>query len=166
MFGAGSGVRDPRTRREVSHKIQIRTTPSQRPGERGAVSRTSVAAILVLVLVLVVPAHIAGAPAAAGPPATSTSPAVPAPTDSHSRPAGMGGVDASRPEIPLGAPPRALYPSDVSSSTPGGPAPLLRSAIDRHNFTAAWAAGYRGQGVNVAVVDQGVDFGHPDLNQS
>jgi hypothetical protein len=35
--------------------------------------------------------------------------------------------------------------------------------IDVHNAREAWAQGYRGSGVKVAVLDSGVDFGHPDL---
>src|SRR5436309_2288467 len=70
------------------------------------------------------------------------------------------------PGFPLGAPPKALYPSDGFRTDSSGPALDLRSAIDRHNFPAAWAQGYRGGGVNIAVVDQGLDFGHPDLDTS
>ena len=32
-----------------------------------------------------------------------------------------------------------------------------------HKSSAAWAKGFTGQGVNVAVIDSGVDFAHPDL---
>ena len=32
-----------------------------------------------------------------------------------------------------------------------------------HKSSKAWAKGYTGKGVRVAVLDQGVDFGHPDL---
>ena len=88
-------------------------------------------------------------------------------------PAGMAGPNDGVPsfqpgtEIASGTAPKAYYPSDAYHPTSAvGPVPLLRSAIDRHNFPVVWAQGYRGQGVNVAVIDQGVDFGHPDLNGS
>ena len=35
--------------------------------------------------------------------------------------------------------------------------------LDIHNVRDAWAQGYRGQGVTTALIDSGVDFGHPDL---
>lgn len=34
---------------------------------------------------------------------------------------------------------------------------------DTHGFHEAWQAGYTGEGVRVAVLDGGTDFGHPDL---
>ena len=35
---------------------------------------------------------------------------------------------------------------------------------DTIGASKAWAKGYTGSGVNVAIIDSGVDFGHPDLN--
>lgn len=42
-------------------------------------------------------------------------------------------------------------------------APESWHTVDIQDVRPAWAAGYRGEGVKVAVVDSGVDFGHPDL---
>ena len=57
------------------------------------------------------------------------------------------------------------YPSSGSPAPLGrlGPVPLLANAVQHHHFDDAWALGYRGAGVRVAVVDEGVDFGHLDL---
>jgi subtilisin family serine protease len=35
--------------------------------------------------------------------------------------------------------------------------------LDVHHVRDAWAQGFQGKGVKVAVLDSGVDFGHPDL---
>jgi len=35
--------------------------------------------------------------------------------------------------------------------------------LDNHKSKAAWDKGYTGEGVRVAVLDSGIDFGHPDL---
>jgi subtilisin family serine protease len=45
------------------------------------------------------------------------------------------------------------------------PVPTLSNSwnLNQINAPAAWAAGYRGQGVTVAVIDSGVDIIHPDL---
>ncbi len=43
----------------------------------------------------------------------------------------------------------------ATSSTPG--------LLDVHDVRRAWDAGYKGDGVVVALVDTGVDFSHPDL---
>ncbi|HMA34950.1 MAG TPA: S-layer homology domain-containing protein [Chloroflexia bacterium] len=38
--------------------------------------------------------------------------------------------------------------------------------VDIQDVRPAWQAGYRGGGVKVAVIDSGVDFGHPDLQNT
>lgn len=48
--------------------------------------------------------------------------------------------------------------TDLRSLTPDS-----WNSVDVHKARSAWAQGYRGSGVNVAVLDTGVDFGHPDL---
>src|SRR5437773_3523867 len=137
--------------------------PMATPGERGGLVRASVALIFAIVIVMVLPVHAAatGGPAntMAGLPPLRPLAHPPAPIE-HS-------TIAPAPDLPMGPTPRASYPSDQYSTLSGpGPHPLLRSAIDRHNFPAVWGQGYQGQGVNVAIVDQGLDFGHPDLNAS
>ncbi|TLZ70561.1 MAG: hypothetical protein E6K10_07530 [Methanobacteriota archaeon] len=117
--------------------------------------------ILALVVLMVLPAH--GASSASPLPADIHFPSRVA-TGQTERPSPESHSDP--PGFPLGAPPKALYPSDGFHTDSSGPALDLRSAIDRHNFPAAWAQGYRGGGVNIAVVDQGLDFGHPDLDTS
>ncbi|MBE0697727.1 MAG: hypothetical protein IH586_12470, partial [Anaerolineaceae bacterium] len=54
--------------------------------------------------------------------------------------------------------PSAPVPSALASSA--GSAPSL---LDIHDVRKAWAAGFKGEDVIVALVDTGVDFAHPDL---
>jgi PKD repeat protein len=42
--------------------------------------------------------------------------------------------------------------------------PTMWNAVKYHWADNAWNLGFNGSGVNVAVMDTGVDFGHPDLN--
>ncbi|HIO93817.1 MAG TPA: hypothetical protein EYN46_00420 [Candidatus Poseidoniales archaeon] len=44
------------------------------------------------------------------------------------------------------------------------PQPTTWAAVDLHGATGSWQRNITGQGVNVAIVDSGIDFAHPDLN--
>ncbi|MCK4757882.1 MAG: hypothetical protein KAS67_05480, partial [Thermoplasmata archaeon] len=41
--------------------------------------------------------------------------------------------------------------------------PLMKDAISTHHAQEAWSNGFTGEGINVAIPDTGIDFGHPDL---
>ena len=64
------------------------------------------------------------------------------------------------PEPPKGRNPNQIW--GVSGSAPG-PTPNTVFATKGHHATDAWAAGYTGDGVRVAILDSGVDFANPDL---
>ena len=51
---------------------------------------------------------------------------------------------------------------EPAGSLPGEPTSVRSGEI--HGATEAWARGYNGSGVRVAVADSGIDFAHPDLN--
>ena len=59
-----------------------------------------------------------------------------------------------------GAPERAAVQADRTTDV--GIAGW-HDVLDNHKSKAAWDKGYTGEGVRVAVVDSGIDFGHPDL---
>ncbi len=54
----------------------------------------------------------------------------------------------------------------ASSSGGGAPAGWFDVSPVGHNSAGAWADGYTGQGVRVAVSDDGCDMGHPELQSS
>ena len=60
-------------------------------------------------------------------------------------------------------PPRNPAPA-TDLSTIGFPEPTTWAAVDLHGATKAWDRNISGSGVNVAIVDSGIDFAHPDLN--
>jgi subtilisin family serine protease len=49
------------------------------------------------------------------------------------------------------------------TSTPPPLEPNMWSATSEHGAQRAWENGFTGKGINVAVLDSGVDFAHPDL---
>ena len=59
--------------------------------------------------------------------------------------------------------PPTLYGKKPEKANSTHPSVGLVQAKDVHNVPAAWGKGFTGKGVNIAVVDTGVDFGHPDL---
>jgi len=62
-----------------------------------------------------------------------------------------------------GATPREL-PGVASPTASGGEVSTQDwNSSDLIGASDAWAKGYTGEGVNIAVLDSGVDFGHPDL---
>src|SRR5437870_11904845 len=163
MFGAEVGEPRPVQTSEGVPQNPYKNGPIATTGERGALSRASVTLVFAIVALFLLPAHFAAASGGVAHPALG-----PAIVGSPPRmfPADAGWSSLA-PLAPSERTATAVYPSDtLAAASESGPSPLLRSAIDRHNFPAAWAQGYRGAGVNIAVVDQGIDFGHPDLNAS
>ncbi|MGI8587203.1 MAG: S-layer homology domain-containing protein [Chloroflexia bacterium] len=70
--------------------------------------------------------------------------------------------DASKGQ-PLGDQSSRFKASSPTAGKPPSASPDSWHTVDVQDVRPAWAAGYRGSGVNVAVVDSGVDFGNPDL---
>ncbi len=126
--------------------------------------RVSAPFVLALVLLMVLPAHVmAASPASVASFSGGPLPRIPTVGSPMLAPEPSAGGLAG------GVPPVAMYPSDAygpRTDAGPGPVPLLSSAIDRHGFRTVWAQGLHGEGVTAAIVDQGTDFGHPDLNTS
>ena len=61
---------------------------------------------------------------------------------------------------------KVLPPQSAPLSNPLADAPSDRWRLDLIKAPAAWAQGYTGQGVTVAVLDGGVDSTHPDLQRN
>lgn len=64
--------------------------------------------------------------------------------------------------------PEVYYPSglggnDALGDSPPGTQSLLSDLTDRHEVPGAWAQGVDGSGVNVALIDTGIDLGNPNL---
>ncbi len=76
--------------------------------------------------------------------------------------AALDHVVAVAPAVVPQAPDRA-DPDLPARSDASGPAPTIIEAGKGHHVPEAWALGYTGSGINVAVMDSGIDFGHPDL---
>ncbi len=75
-----------------------------------------------------------------------------------------GGKDLLREHLDKIKPePREAEKSFQVISSPNDIKPLTVKVKDIHGASAAWAKGYTGTGVITAIVDSGVDFGHPDL---
>lgn len=70
------------------------------------------------------------------------------------------------PNRPIPVPPTPaprLSWDDLALTRPFSPRPTTWLAKDLCGASHAWASGYTGAGVKVAVMDEGIDFAHPDL---
>jgi Subtilase family/RTX calcium-binding nonapeptide repeat (4 copies) len=75
----------------------------------------------------------------------------------YSNQSGYGLVDASA-AVARATGQQTPFPDVAATDSPWG--------IDRVKAPEAWAKGYTGQGVVVAVIDSGVDYNHPDLKDN
>ncbi|KPL21445.1 MAG: hypothetical protein AMJ93_09550, partial [Anaerolineae bacterium SM23_84] len=90
----------------------------------------------------------------------AASAAPPPPPDGHTREAPPLGVLRSR----MGALKALDVPWSATATTASEPLDTgWFDVLDSHKSSKAWAKGYRGEGVFTAVIDDGVDFAHPDL---
>jgi len=60
-----------------------------------------------------------------------------------------------------GSAPQRQFPAGSGTLAPANG--VYRSGADLIGAPKAWDKGFTGQGVNIAIIDSGVDFGHPDL---
>lgn len=67
------------------------------------------------------------------------------------------------PDPPQSPDPEVTARSESNSNGASDPTPKTIFATQGHHATEAWAAGYTGDGVRVAILDSGVDFANPDL---
>ncbi len=77
--------------------------------------------------------------------------------------AALDGVVAVAPAIVPQVPDRADPDLPAKVNVGDGPAPNIIEAGKGHQVPEAWALGFTGSGVQVAVMDSGIDFGNPDL---
>ena len=63
----------------------------------------------------------------------------------------------------LEADPRVAYVEDELTIHPLGSRQIVDYGVSKIEAPAAWASGYRGQGVKVGIFDSGIDIDHPDL---
>ena len=66
-------------------------------------------------------------------------------------------------EESLEADPRIAYVEDELSIHPLGGRQIVDYGVSKIEAPAAWASGYKGQGVKVGIFDSGIDVDHPDL---
>lgn len=64
-------------------------------------------------------------------------------------------------ELPQPPDPREFWQGPYSGDSPS---PQMWQVTLTQGAVEAWSLGFEGEGVKVAVLDTGVDFGHPDLN--
>src|SRR3990172_492418 len=107
-----------------------------------------------IAFVLAFPAGAASSPADVS--------AGPAPLSDAHAPDPMDTAKAA--EKPLAAPTERTLPAGSGSGDPSPAGANLDVVRDRHGFAWPWSQAIRGAGVNVAVVEDGVDMAHPDLS--
>ena len=78
-----------------------------------------------------------------------------------------GVISVTQYEKPVLTDKRTIDPTEVNTPSvlaqQGGPEPDMPWATEHQGATLAWANGFNGSGVNIQIVDTGVDFGVPDL---
>jgi subtilisin len=66
-------------------------------------------------------------------------------------------------EETLAADPRVAYVENDLAIHPLGSKQIVDYGVSKIEAPAAWALGYRGQGIKVGIFDSGIDIDHPDL---